>query len=163
MDRRFVRRANSVAPYAGAWIETRSTTGGITSTSVAPYAGAWIETMVLENMAKSPMSPPTRGAWIETRFDMHTAAHTMSPPTRGRGLKLEIRAVVVPNRYVAPYPFTKLQKFLYGGVMLSDEHQHLPTKITLGLIHLIKLDFVDTFIWAGPFFYQPNECFLTKG
>ena len=35
-----------VAPYAGAWIETRSIALSYSATLVAPYAGAWIETPV---------------------------------------------------------------------------------------------------------------------
>ena len=34
----------AVAPYAGAWIETKSRSTPPHSIRVAPYAGAWIET-----------------------------------------------------------------------------------------------------------------------
>ena len=33
-----------VAPYVGAWIETRSLTSSCAPDHVAPYVGAWIET-----------------------------------------------------------------------------------------------------------------------
>ena len=33
-----------VAPYVGAWIETRGEGRGSRSPGVAPYVGAWIET-----------------------------------------------------------------------------------------------------------------------
>ena len=33
-----------VAPYVGAWIETRGTQLLVTLNQVAPYVGAWIET-----------------------------------------------------------------------------------------------------------------------
>ena len=36
-----------VAPYVGAWIETRQTTWCRNLPSVAPYVGAWIETSLL--------------------------------------------------------------------------------------------------------------------
>ena len=35
--------AETVAPYAGAWIEICGISDMIRMTSVAPYAGAWIE------------------------------------------------------------------------------------------------------------------------
>ena len=60
-----------VAPYAGAWIETKSAgwdmTGG---TAVAPYAGAWIET---------------------PRMHPGSLSASLSLPTRERGLKREAR------------------------------------------------------------------------
>ena len=34
----------SVAPFAGAWIETRKRGGQVDYTAAAPFAGAWIET-----------------------------------------------------------------------------------------------------------------------
>ena len=33
-----------VAPYVGAWIETRTTDFSLPLLGVAPYVGAWIET-----------------------------------------------------------------------------------------------------------------------
>ena len=33
-----------VAPYVGAWIETRPSAGAAVMSTVAPYVGAWIET-----------------------------------------------------------------------------------------------------------------------
>ena len=35
----------TVAPHAGAWIETQSGTDGVRQGAVAPHAGAWIETV----------------------------------------------------------------------------------------------------------------------
>ena len=35
--------ANTVAPYAGAWIEIIRVKGAAAPPAVAPYAGAWIE------------------------------------------------------------------------------------------------------------------------
>ena len=37
-------RCLSVAPYVGAWIETRFSLGQWQREEVAPYVGAWIET-----------------------------------------------------------------------------------------------------------------------
>ena len=37
----------SVAPYVGAWIETRGWDAETTIKWVAPYVGAWIETMMI--------------------------------------------------------------------------------------------------------------------
>ena len=55
-----------VAPYVGAWIETRSvpTTGKYNT--VAPYVGAWIETLNLLMARLRYAVAPYVGAWIET-------------------------------------------------------------------------------------------------
>ena len=44
MEKKLGRYLNDVAPRAGAWIETGTTTRKCTSSRVAPRAGAWIET-----------------------------------------------------------------------------------------------------------------------
>ena len=43
--------AGNVAPYVGAWIETRSLLSNTFCLSVAPYVGAWIETFNPFNMS----------------------------------------------------------------------------------------------------------------
>ena len=43
----YERRRSTVAPLAGAWIETGCTDGGDAADRVAPLAGAWIETSIL--------------------------------------------------------------------------------------------------------------------
>ena len=55
-----------VAPYAGAWIETLRAMIAISSDSVAPYAGAWIETLRPLFRLPSRLVAPYAGAWIET-------------------------------------------------------------------------------------------------
>ena len=40
-------QTTQVAPYVGAWIETRHLVSAHTMPGVAPYVGAWIETVVL--------------------------------------------------------------------------------------------------------------------
>ncbi len=78
-------------------------------TTVAPHAGAWIETLPSEVTAAIKRSPPMRGrglklipawrlfiemkvaphagAWIETYRRMGVRLLSRSPPMRGRGLK----------------------------------------------------------------------------
>ncbi len=77
----------SVAPYAGAWIETRALAACLTTRAsrptrarglkqswagaklsgvVAPYAGAWIETKLTVPSVKLAKVAPYAGAWIET-------------------------------------------------------------------------------------------------
>ena len=80
---------STVAPYAGAWIETSFTTYWDLRKKVAPYAGAWIETSEASDGMPRSQSLPTRerglkqqelqkqslwlevapyaGAWIETQ------------------------------------------------------------------------------------------------
>ena len=56
----------TVAPHAGAWIETNL--HGVTSSMrlVAPHAGAWIETLIVTTHFSMSQVAPHAGAWIET-------------------------------------------------------------------------------------------------
>ena len=60
------RLTNNVAPYAGAWIETRVLLHEETHILVAPYAGAWIETLTVKDTPIPVEVAPYAGAWIET-------------------------------------------------------------------------------------------------
>ena len=64
-------QAMSVAPHAGAWIETTAATEVTASgQEVAPHAGAWIETVPEFPTIVSPASvAPHAGAWIETELN----------------------------------------------------------------------------------------------
>ena len=78
-----------VAPYVGAWIETRRTCSALADVTshpmwvrglkhnalrwqsvhqVAPYVGAWIETCESIHRAERRAVAPYVGAWIETRI-----------------------------------------------------------------------------------------------
>ena len=56
----------SVAPPAGAWIETEEFMPIECAIFVAPPAGAWIETRLNGEFAASITVAPPAGAWIET-------------------------------------------------------------------------------------------------
>ncbi len=56
----------SVAPYAGAWIETFDSGIFKSPNIVAPYAGAWIETLFRRVSRVYQKVAPYAGAWIET-------------------------------------------------------------------------------------------------
>ncbi len=56
-----------VAPYVGAWIETRTSSRASASQLVAPYVGAWIETSCPLSVSALRHVAPYVGAWIETR------------------------------------------------------------------------------------------------
>ena len=83
----------SVAPYAGAWIETVSLRGMFMLPLVAPYAGAWIETYILCNELPSLDVAPYAGAWIETLCAPKDSVISLSHPMRVRGLKPHKQAV----------------------------------------------------------------------
>ena len=51
---------DDVAPYTGAWIETRSSMSPTTRYGVAPYTGAWIETNAVGEVVGAVVSHPTR-------------------------------------------------------------------------------------------------------
>ena len=79
---------HNVAPYVGAWIETRHNLSSHVLLRVAPYVGAWIETCdpslyTLENMSH-PMW--VRGLKPYRTIDWQDTA--MSHPMWVRGLKL---------------------------------------------------------------------------
>ena len=56
----------TVAPRAGAWIETHQQGRICRIPMVAPRAGAWIETSSTALMISSMGVAPRAGAWIET-------------------------------------------------------------------------------------------------
>ena len=60
-----MRRWESVAPYAGAWIEMGISLTTVRRTGVAPYAGAWIEMLCIGADRKHCGVAPYAGAWIE--------------------------------------------------------------------------------------------------
>ena len=81
--------SDTVAPRAGAWIETQAQALTIPHWLVAPRAGAWIETwsvaiseigMLCRRHRKSGCPPRSGCSYIRNR-------NVMSPPARGRGLK----------------------------------------------------------------------------
>ncbi len=51
----------SVAPHAGAWIETETGIAICTDRPVAPHAGAWIETGHAIRISRAAPSRPPRG------------------------------------------------------------------------------------------------------
>ena len=58
---------SSVAPFVGAWIETRPAVYDADEAVVAPFVGAWIETQLIFLSLKAyACVAPFVGAWIET-------------------------------------------------------------------------------------------------
>ena len=72
----------TVAPHAGAWIETKNQPYEAPFFEVAPHAGAWIETIVCTLITILPL---------------------MSHPTRVRGLKLDKSGDTGNEAIVAPH------------------------------------------------------------
>ena len=54
-----------VAPYAGAWIETRYIFSPFFNATVAPYAGAWIETWSSVTVLVAAASPLMQGRGLK--------------------------------------------------------------------------------------------------
>ena len=59
-------RGAMVAPFVGAWIETRYCPAGEHDVCVAPFVGAWIETVQIIKLRSVSRVAPFVGAWIET-------------------------------------------------------------------------------------------------
>ena len=94
----------SVAPHAGAWIETLYFSVSHHETPVAPHAGAWIETRGRPGAVRAGGVAPHAGAWIETFLIwMRSGVLKTSPPTRGRGLKPTPLAGYHSESQVAPH------------------------------------------------------------
>ena len=68
------RSLNSVAPFAGAWIEIPVSFVLSCQYPVAPFAGAWIEITLLLVFLLRPSVAPFAGAWIEMLLVCRTFA-----------------------------------------------------------------------------------------
>ena len=77
----------TVAPLAGAWIETVEARKASIEEAVAPLAGAWIETTSAAGCSYMYDVAPLAGAWIETQQEMIAPIRKGSHPSRVRGLK----------------------------------------------------------------------------
>ena len=64
--RLLLKALTCVAPFTGAWIETTSHTAKLYRCTVAPFTGAWIETQRAAARVLSHKVAPFTGAWIET-------------------------------------------------------------------------------------------------
>ena len=71
--------------------------------SVAPHAGAWIETCSVIWSSHKDNVAPHAGAWIETLFEGPDDECSMSHPTRVRGLKQYCREAERFGGSVAPH------------------------------------------------------------
>ena len=114
----------SVAPCAGAWVETRQSLRNCGRLDVAPCAGAWVETKVPQVPSPRRKVAPCAGAWVETARRHHRHRRTCrplrggvgrngrttqtigqaftSPPARGRGSKRSPDSQTGPPPPVAP-------------------------------------------------------------
>ena len=77
----------TVAPRAGAWIETKSPNQRLQTAQVAPRAGAWIETLIWPATDRTIMSLPCGRAWIETSYGGVYGSCLIVALVRERGLK----------------------------------------------------------------------------
>ena len=114
--------------------------------SVAPHAGAWIETGKKKAYTAFKRVAPHAGAWIETAITTNTAQTTaMSHPTRVRGLKLDIRAHGVGGAHVAPHagawietrtPPSSRPAWLvapHAGAWIETQFVPVPRAVSLGV------------------------------
>ena len=81
------RVRTTVAPSAGAWIETNVSSVASIFNAVAPSAGAWIETNPVSGGKVVKSVAPSAGAWIETICAHYMNRRIESHPLRVRGLK----------------------------------------------------------------------------
>jgi len=80
----------SVAPHAGAWIETKKCGSlAIQTNQVAPHAGAWIETAKSLLVINDCVSRPMRARGLKHLLYPPIPIILLSRPMRARGLKPE--------------------------------------------------------------------------
>jgi len=85
-------KTETVAPRAGAWIETRRSDGAQGHRLVAPRAGAWIETSTACTTCAWPKVAPRAGAWIETPSARSSRARSCVAPRAGAWIETSRRA-----------------------------------------------------------------------
>ena len=79
---------DTVAPFAGAWIEIKKNITKRWEHLVAPFAGAWIEIIQSIGQPRNPYVAPFAGAWIEIfMINSKRLNFFSSLPSRERGLK----------------------------------------------------------------------------
>ena len=79
----------SVAPFAGAWIEIISACNTHRVRRVAPFAGAWIEIDMPIMEITNGMSLPSRERGLKSKKCKRIVTDDLSLPSRERGLKLK--------------------------------------------------------------------------
>ena len=92
-----------VAPYMGAWIETRKGPLYVACHKVAPYMGAWIETDSVIDINPQVKSHPTWVRGLKPLSVCLLIKKSASHPTWVRGLKLDLLIFSLLTSKVAPY------------------------------------------------------------
>ena len=92
----------TVAPLAGAWIETFAARPGRRHQAVAPLAGAWIETQRVVGVAAPRVSLPSRERGLKQKRTIIECKAVLSLPSRERGLKRVNQTGENPGVPVAP-------------------------------------------------------------
>ena len=116
-----------VAPYAGAWIETRICPCPRPAITVAPYAGAWIETVKLVQTEAVMTVAPYAGAWIETGGACPRFFSSLgSLPTRERGLKHYKHLIMIGRAKSLPTRERGLKH--YKHLLMIGRAKSLPTR-----------------------------------
>ena len=79
--------------------------------TVAPHAGAWIETCSTMSRSLASTVAPHAGAWIETRWATALQLMRASLPMRERGLKHREACRATCNCAVAPHAGAWIETF----------------------------------------------------
>ena len=93
----------TVAPHAGAWIETFATRKDRMSDTSHPTRVRGLKPIVKKPSLPKMASHPTRVRGLKQDMPMHTTIHLESHPTRVRGLKQSLYIVPFPPVWVAPH------------------------------------------------------------
>ena len=92
----------SVAPFAGAWIETTGSNCASADLTVAPFAGAWIETRPGPPFWPGWQSRPSRARGSKLCGCQQRPRDSRSRPSRARGSKRSRAAGVAQERRSRP-------------------------------------------------------------
>ena len=89
---------------------------------VAPFTGAWIETRPGKKLSDANPSPPSRGRGLKHQGAPGAARHHGSPPSRGRGLKRPMQA---PWRAAARSPPSRGRGLKLGPHVVEHQQPHV--------------------------------------
>ena len=101
-------------------LKQATTKGFLMKISVAPHAGAWIETDKAIKLTYLTAVAPHAGAWIETRKILTAFLFQLSLPMRERGLKHVILQYPLSLIIVAPHAGAWIETCVPGQCLLLE-------------------------------------------
>ena len=93
----------TVAPFAGAWIEISVEPSTVGEAAVAPFAGAWIEISGIFSSLVVSASLPSRERGLKCRRVVHIPVRQTVAPFAGAWIEISVEPSTVGEAAVAPF------------------------------------------------------------